>query len=147
MQGVEKALDAGAKEVAIIASASEAFSQHTEQCSIAESLAHLKPMVRAAREADVAVRGYVSCVVGCPFQVPVLLGWHYAVHATLRNMLKEVPIHAWLVTQLMAWIRCTMLHVCLGHRHRERAWVCLAGQGGARRRSGRGGRAVWHGLL
>ena len=73
-QGFERALDAGAKEVAIFAAASEAFSQRNTNCSIAESLARFEPLVKAAREADVAVRGYVSCVVGCPYQVPVAAG-------------------------------------------------------------------------
>ena len=73
-QGFERALDAGAKEVAIFAAASEPFSQRNTNCSIAESLARFEPLVKAAREAHVAVRGYVSCVVGCPYQVPAAAG-------------------------------------------------------------------------
>ena len=73
-QGFERALDAGAKEVAIFAAASESFSQRNTNCSIAESLARFEPLVKAAHEADVAVRGYVSCVVGCPYQVPAATG-------------------------------------------------------------------------
>jgi hydroxymethylglutaryl-CoA lyase len=68
LKGFEAALAAGAKEVAIFAAASEAFSQKNLDCSIAESLERLRPIVVAAKEADIKVRGYVSCVLGCPWQ-------------------------------------------------------------------------------
>ena len=68
MQGLQAALAAGAKEVAVFGAASEAFSQKNINCSIAESLERFRPMVVAAKEADVKVRGYVSCVLGCPYQ-------------------------------------------------------------------------------
>ncbi|KAK9842458.1 hypothetical protein WJX81_001073 [Elliptochloris bilobata] len=68
LKGFERALAAGAEEVAIFAAASEAFSRRNTNCSIAESLARFEPLVAAARDAGVAVRGYVSCVVGCPYQ-------------------------------------------------------------------------------
>ena len=74
LQGFELALDAGAKEVAIVAAASEAFSQWDSNCSIAESLARFEHLVKAARGAGVAVRGYVSCATGCPYQVLLSLG-------------------------------------------------------------------------
>ncbi|MGE5467041.1 MAG: hydroxymethylglutaryl-CoA lyase [Ignavibacteria bacterium] len=67
-KGLEAALAAGAKEIAVFGAASEAFSQKNINCSIAESLARFKPVVEAARKAEVAVRGYVSCVLGCPYQ-------------------------------------------------------------------------------
>ena len=93
--GFASALDAGAEEVAIVAAASEAFSQHTMQCGIAESLANLRPLLRAARGADVAMRGYVSCAVGCPFQVPLILGWQHAVYATLKITIHRSMSVAW----------------------------------------------------
>ncbi|MBP7081414.1 MAG: hydroxymethylglutaryl-CoA lyase [Rhodocyclaceae bacterium] len=68
MQGLQAALAAGAKEVAVFGAASETFSQKNINCSIAESLERFRPMVAAAKEADVKVRGYVSCVLGCPYQ-------------------------------------------------------------------------------
>ena len=68
MRGLEAALAAGAKEVAVFGAASETFSQKNINCSIAESLDRFRPMVAAAKEADVKVRGYVSCVLGCPYQ-------------------------------------------------------------------------------
>jgi hydroxymethylglutaryl-CoA lyase len=68
MKGFEAALAAGVREVAVFGAASEAFSQKNINCSIAESLERFRPVVEAARKADVKVRGYVSCVIGCPYQ-------------------------------------------------------------------------------
>ncbi len=67
LQGFEAAMKAGAKEVAIFASASEAFSQKNINCSIAESLERFRPLCAKAQERNVKVRGYVSCVLGCPY--------------------------------------------------------------------------------
>ena len=68
LRGLEAALAAGAREVAVFGAASEAFSQKNINCSIAESLERFRPVVAAAASADVKVRGYVSCVLGCPYQ-------------------------------------------------------------------------------
>jgi hydroxymethylglutaryl-CoA lyase len=65
LQGFDAALAAGAREVAVFAAASESFSQRNIQCSIADSLARFAPVLAAARQHGVAVRGYVSCVLGC----------------------------------------------------------------------------------
>jgi hydroxymethylglutaryl-CoA lyase len=67
-KGLAAALAAGATEVAIFGAASEAFSQKNINCSIAESLARFRPVVERARQHGVRVRGYVSCVLGCPYQ-------------------------------------------------------------------------------
>lgn len=67
LKGFEDAVAAGAREVAVFASASEAFSQKNINCSIAESLARFEPVMRAAMAGGIAVRGYVSCVLGCPY--------------------------------------------------------------------------------
>jgi hydroxymethylglutaryl-CoA lyase len=67
MKGFEAALIAGADEVAIFASASEGFSQHNINCSIAESLERFRPVAQAARQHGIPMRGYVSCVVECPY--------------------------------------------------------------------------------
>ena len=61
-------LAAGAREVAVFGAASESFSQKNINCSIAESLERFRPIVEAAKAADVKVRGYVSCVLGCPYE-------------------------------------------------------------------------------
>ena len=68
MKGFEAALAAGAKEVAIFGAASESFSRKNINCSIDESLERFRPIVEAARAADIKVRGYVSCVLGCPYE-------------------------------------------------------------------------------
>ncbi len=67
LKGFEAALDAGVEEVAVFAAASEAFSQKNINCSIAESLQRFVPLMTAAKAANVRVRGYVSCVLGCPY--------------------------------------------------------------------------------
>ncbi|WP_149755244.1 hydroxymethylglutaryl-CoA lyase [Roseivivax sediminis] len=71
LKGFEAALAAGADEVAIFASASEGFSRANLNATIAESLARFAPVAAAARAAGVPVRGYVSCVVECPYDGPV----------------------------------------------------------------------------
>lgn len=68
LKGYEQARAAGAGEIAVFAAASEAFSQKNINCSIAESLERFRPVLAAAQRDGVAARGYVSCVVGCPYQ-------------------------------------------------------------------------------
>jgi hydroxymethylglutaryl-CoA lyase len=68
LKGYEAAKAAGATEVAIFGAASEAFSQKNINCTIAESLQRFAPVVEAAQADGIKVRGYVSCVVGCPYQ-------------------------------------------------------------------------------
>ncbi len=70
MRGYRAARMAGADEVAIFGSASEGFSQANINCSIAESLERFLPVMEAARADGVPVRGYVSCVVDCPYDGP-----------------------------------------------------------------------------
>ena len=67
MRGFEAALNAKASEVAIFGAASEGFSQKNINCSIAESLGRFTPVMQAAREAGLPVRGYISCVIACPY--------------------------------------------------------------------------------
>lgn len=67
LKGAELAIAAGADEVAIFASASEGFSRKNINCTIAESLVRFEPVMNAAAAAFLPVRGYVSCVVGCPY--------------------------------------------------------------------------------
>ncbi|MEW9798649.1 hydroxymethylglutaryl-CoA lyase [Alteromonas sp. CYL-A6] len=68
IKGFENAMLANADEVAVFGAASESFSQKNINCSIDESLARFEPVIRAARDAGVRVRGYVSCVLGCPYE-------------------------------------------------------------------------------
>ena len=67
LKGFEGALEAGVREVAVFAAASEAFSQKNINCSIRESLERFVPVMDAAKANDIRVRGYVSCVLGCPY--------------------------------------------------------------------------------
>ncbi|GLU18920.1 hypothetical protein SLE2022_351960 [Rubroshorea leprosula] len=68
MKGFQAAIAAGAKEVAVFASASESFSKSNINCTIEESLARYRAVTSAAKELSIPVRGYVSCVVGCPVE-------------------------------------------------------------------------------
>ena len=68
MQGLERAIACGVKEIAVFAAASESFSQKNINCSIAESIDRFRPVTKEALSAGLAVRGYISCVVGCPYQ-------------------------------------------------------------------------------
>ncbi|TPX36007.1 hydroxymethylglutaryl-CoA lyase [Synchytrium microbalum] len=68
IKGYEAAIKAGAKEVAIFGAASEAFSKKNINCSIAESLERFKEVAERAKRDGIAVRGYISCVLGCPYE-------------------------------------------------------------------------------
>ena len=68
MKGFEAALAARADEVAVFVAATESFSQKNINCSIAESLELVRPIFAAAKDNAVRVRGYISCVLGCPYE-------------------------------------------------------------------------------
>jgi hydroxymethylglutaryl-CoA lyase len=68
LKGFEAARAAGATEVAGFGAASESFSKRNINCSIAESLERFRPVADAARQAGIKVRGYISCVLGCPYE-------------------------------------------------------------------------------
>jgi len=68
MKGFEAACAAGVEEIAIFGAASEKFSQRNINCSIAESLERFAPVAAAARQHGMRVRGYISCVVDCPYE-------------------------------------------------------------------------------
>jgi len=86
MQGLERALAVKVDEIAVFAAASESFSKRNINCSIAESLDRFRPVVAAAREAGVAVRGYISCVLGCPYEGEVPAARVVAVARELSDM-------------------------------------------------------------
>ena len=68
MTGLEAAMAAGAREVAVFAAASETFSQRNINCSIERSLERFAPVCAAAADKGIRVRGYISCVLGCPYE-------------------------------------------------------------------------------
>ena len=74
MKGFEKALEADAKEIAVFSAASEAFTQKNTNCSIEESINRFRPVLEEAKVNNIPVRGYISCVLGCPYQGNVAVG-------------------------------------------------------------------------
>lgn len=68
LKGLEAAIGAKADQVAIFAAASETFSQKNINCSISESIERFRPLIKHAQAHNVPVRGYVSCVLGCPYE-------------------------------------------------------------------------------
>ncbi|KTC99935.1 hydroxymethylglutaryl-CoA lyase [Legionella erythra] len=67
-KGLQRAIEAGVKEIAVFTAASEEFNRRNINCSIAESLGRIADIVPLAREHHIKIRGYVSCVVGCPYE-------------------------------------------------------------------------------
>lgn len=67
-RGMLRALDAGVKEIAVFTAASELFNQRNINCSIEESLDRFRPVLALAKAHNIPVRGYISCVLGCPYQ-------------------------------------------------------------------------------
>jgi hydroxymethylglutaryl-CoA lyase len=86
LKGLDAALAAGAEEIAVFGAASESFSQRNINCSIAESLERFRPVVEEARAKGVRVRGYVSCVLGCPYEGEIAPAAVAGVAAALQGM-------------------------------------------------------------
>jgi len=68
MKGFKRALEADAKEIAVFSAASEEFTQMNTNCSIEESINRFRPVLEEAQQNNIPVRGYISCVLGCPYQ-------------------------------------------------------------------------------
>ena len=68
MKGFERALEAGVKEIAVFSAASEEFTQKNTNCSIEESINRFRPVLEEAQQYNIPVRGYISCVLVCPYQ-------------------------------------------------------------------------------
>jgi len=68
LTGFERAIQSGAKEIAVFTAASESFTRRNINCSIAESITRLEPVAKLAKASGIRVRGYVSCVLGCPYE-------------------------------------------------------------------------------
>lgn len=83
LQGYQRAVAANANEVAIFAAASEAFSQKNINCSISESIQRFEALINAAKAQQIPVRGYISCVTGCPYSGAVDVG-------TVASIAKEL---------------------------------------------------------
>ncbi len=74
LKGLEVALAAGAEEIAVFSAASETFSRKNTNCSVAEGLERFRDVCDAARRHGIPIRGYVSCVLGCPYEGEVKPG-------------------------------------------------------------------------
>ena len=72
IKGFELALEAGVSEVAVFSSASEGFCKKNINCSISESFDRFEPVILAAKKHNIQVRGYVSCIMGCPYDGTVM---------------------------------------------------------------------------
>lgn len=72
LRGLESAVSVGANHIAIFGSASEAFTQRNINCSIADSIHRFAEVIDVAKEKNLKVRGYISCVVGCPYEGEVI---------------------------------------------------------------------------
>lgn len=86
LKGLELALEAGASEVAVFGAASETFSQKNINCSVADSLARFDAVMALAQREHIKVRGYVSCVMGCPYEGDVPVEQVARVSQTLLDM-------------------------------------------------------------
>ncbi len=86
LKGFEAARAAGATEVAVFGAASESFSKKNINCSIAESLERFRPVAEAAHKAGIKVRGYISCVLGCPYEGDIAPARVAAVARALHDM-------------------------------------------------------------
>jgi hydroxymethylglutaryl-CoA lyase len=126
LQGFEAALKTNPDEIVVFGAASEAFSQKNINCSIAESIERFAPVVKAARDAGIAVRGAMSCTVGCPYEgdiAPERVGY-------LAGLMKNIGIQRVDVAdtigvgtprKVQAAIEATLKHYALndvsGHFH------------------------------
>ncbi|KAF9425929.1 hypothetical protein BGZ76_003017 [Entomortierella beljakovae] len=71
IKGLDSAIEAGVKEVAVFLAASDSFSKKNINCTVEESFDRVKPLIVKAKEHGILIRGYVSCVVGCPYEGPI----------------------------------------------------------------------------
>ena len=86
LTGFERAIQSGAKEIAVFTAASESFTRHNINCSIAESITRLKPVAKLANASGIRVRGYVSCVLGCPYEGEIEMKAVAAICAQLMQL-------------------------------------------------------------
>ncbi|MDX1381474.1 MAG: hydroxymethylglutaryl-CoA lyase, partial [Xanthomonadales bacterium] len=85
-QGLERALEAGAQEIAVFTAASETFNRKNINAGIAESLRRFEPVCERALAEGLRVRGYISCVLGCPYEGQVPVSTVVSVAVQLRSL-------------------------------------------------------------
>jgi isopropylmalate/homocitrate/citramalate synthase len=86
LTGFERAIKAGAKEIAVFTAASESFSKRNTNCSMAESITRIAPVAERAIASGIRVRGYISCVLGCPYEGHIEAGAVAGVCAQLMQL-------------------------------------------------------------
>ncbi|MBC8202860.1 MAG: hydroxymethylglutaryl-CoA lyase [Planctomycetes bacterium] len=82
-RGLDRAMDVGVDEIGLMTSASESFSSHNVNATIADSIERMKPLVESAIASGVGVRGYVSCIVACPYEGEIDAG-------QVRNIVEQL---------------------------------------------------------
>jgi hydroxymethylglutaryl-CoA lyase len=88
MKGLDAALSLGIKEVAVFGAATEAFSQKNINCSVKESMDRFEEVCKTAHKENVRIRGYISCVLGCPYEgavSPDKVGNNYIKYGSLHK--------------------------------------------------------------
>lgn len=85
-KGLERAIAAGAREIAVFTAASDAFNLRNINCDITESLVRIEPVIATAKAHHIPVRGYVSTVLGCPYQGKVAVADVVRVTRALHDM-------------------------------------------------------------
>ncbi len=115
-QGFEAAKAAGVEEVAVFAAASETFSRRNINCTVGESLKRFGDVVAAAEESGIAVRGYVSCVVNCPYEVLALFSCPHVMVASVSTIGVAARHHHGLekLTQCWAGASWVISRLCIG---------------------------------
>jgi len=86
MTGLERAIKSGVSEIAVFTAASESFSKRNTNCSITESISRLKSVTEKAKASGIRVRGYVSCVLGCPYEGNIEAGVVAEISAQLMQL-------------------------------------------------------------
>jgi len=90
VQGLQSAIESGIDEIAVFTAASELFCKTNINCSIEESINRFKPLMSLTREHDIKVRGYVSCIMGCPYEgeIPQITYWKHLVNYLISAAMK-----------------------------------------------------------
>lgn len=126
LQGLDKAMECGVREIAVFGAASETFSHKNINVGIAESLQRFEPVVAGALAAGLTVRGYVSCVADCPYEGPIAPDKVASVVRALRDMgCGEISLGdtigtgtpATIQAMLEAVMRQVPAHQLAGHYH------------------------------
>jgi hydroxymethylglutaryl-CoA lyase len=120
LQGFEAALASRPDEIVVFGAASEAFSQKNINCSIAQSIERFRPVVKAARDAGIAVRGAMSCTVGCPYEgeiAPAQVGYLAALMADIgvQHVGVADTIGVGTPAKVQRALEATLLHYDLDH--------------------------------